>query len=65
MTHEDDLSASEVGLYCGGKTITTVHRWSTDGIKRDGERIKLPRRRIGGQYVFKRIDVDEFLRRLN
>ncbi len=65
MSEDEELSASEVGRLCGHKTITTVHRWSKEGVLFNGERIKLPRKRVGGSFLFYRQDVEDFLRRLN
>lgn len=62
----EDMTTSEVRrCFSSRPSIQTIHNWSLRGILVRGERVKLPRRREGGRYVFKRSDVDAFLRRLN
>ena len=60
------ITASEVAVMCKSPpTVETVHNWSVKGIKIDDGIVKLPRVREGGRYLFRRSDVEEFLRRLN
>ncbi len=62
----EDMTTSEVRrCFRSRPSVQTIHNWSLRGILVRGERIRLPRHREGGRYVFKRSEVEEFLRRLN
>lgn len=47
-------------------TEQTVRVWSIRGVKNrsTGENIRLPRTQIGGRYVIKKADVEQFFERL-
>lgn len=61
------LTAKQVSNMCQSKpTTSTVHRWATDGVlSPSGVRVFLKRIREGGLYMFRAVDVTEFLNATN
>lgn len=63
----DYVPIADVPLYVPGRRIhrATANRWWLNGIRRNGEVVKLATQQIGGRRYTTRADIDRFLAECN